>query len=75
MENLIINVLALAALAGAITQQVKSLEKKIDKLEKKQDKHNNLVSRLAVVENVASDAHNRLDKHEEHTLRYVSKSD
>ena len=36
---------------------------KLSHLEKKQDKHNNVLERLAKVENSCSSAHHRLDDH------------
>ncbi|WP_269477751.1 hypothetical protein [Hominibacterium faecale] len=36
---------------------------KINNLEKKQDKHNNLIERMAVVEQSVKSAHHRMDEH------------
>lgn len=46
-----VQIIALAFVAGGIIQQIKYLGKQITKLEKKQEKHNNLISRMAVAEN------------------------
>ena len=50
-----IQLIALAFVAGGIIQQIRYLGKQITKLEKKQQKHNNLISRMAVVENKVED--------------------
>lgn len=46
-----IQIIALSFVAGGIIQQIKYISKQIAKLEKKQEKHNNLISRMAVAEN------------------------
>ena len=45
-------------MAGGIIQQIKYLSKQIGKLEKKQEKHNNLIARMAVAENDITDIKN-----------------
>lgn len=48
-----------------------SLEAKVEELGKKQDKHNNLIERMACVENSAKSAHHRLDNIEEHCYENI----
>lgn len=43
---------------------VKFLNEKIDRLEKKQDKHNGLIERMVKAEQSTSSAHHRLDENE-----------
>ena len=57
-----IQLLALAFVAGGIIQQIKYLSKQLGKLEKKQDKHNQLVERMVVVEQSTKTAHKRIDE-------------
>jgi len=56
--QIVIQLLALAFVAGGIIQQIKYLSKQIGKLEKKQEKHNNLIARMAVAENDITDIKN-----------------
>ena len=48
--QLIIQLAILAFFAGTVIQRIKSISEKIDRLEKKQDKYNKLISRIFVVE-------------------------
>ena len=48
--QLIIQLAILAFFAGTVIQKIKSISDKIDRLEKKQDKYNKLISRIFVVE-------------------------
>ena len=48
--QLIIQLAILAFFAGTVIQKIKSISGKIDRLEKKQDKYNKLISRIFVVE-------------------------
>lgn len=50
-------------------------EEKINTLEKKQDKHNNVIERVAKVEASASSAHKRLDDGEDHFENLTNKID
>ncbi len=45
-----------------IDQNMKHTEEHIKRLEEKQDKHNNLIERMAIVEQSAKSAHHRLDE-------------
>ena len=53
--QLIIQLAILAFFAGTVIQKIKSISGKIDRLEKKQDKHNKLISRMFVVESKVED--------------------
>ena len=53
--QLIIQLAILAFFAGTVIQKIKSISGKIDRLEKKQDKYNKLISRMFVVENKVQD--------------------
>lgn len=48
-----------------IAFKIGKFEEKLNSLEKKQDKHNNLIERMAKVEASASSAHHRIDFLEE----------
>jgi predicted nucleic acid-binding Zn-ribbon protein len=45
----------LAFFAGTVIQKIKNLSDKLDKIEKKQDKYNKLISRMFVAENKIED--------------------
>jgi predicted PurR-regulated permease PerM len=53
--QLIIQLAILAFFAGTVIQKIKNLSDKLDKIEKKQDKYNKLISRMFVVENKIED--------------------
>ena len=53
--QLIIQLAILAFFAGTVIQKIKSISDKIDRLEKKQDKYNKLISRMSVVESKVED--------------------
>ena len=53
--QLIIQLAILAFFAGTVIQKIKNLSGKLDKIEKKQDKYNKLISRMFVVENKIED--------------------
>ena len=59
--NVIIYLLGLAVMWGSMQQEVKSLRRDIERLEGKMMKHNNIVERLAVVEQSTKSAHHRID--------------
>lgn len=46
-----------------VWQSSRLVNYRMEKLEQKMDKHNNLVERLALVEQSAKSAHRRLDEH------------
>ena len=48
-----------------IAFKIGRFEEKLNSLEKKQDKHNDLIERMVKVEDKASAAHHRIDKLEE----------
>lgn len=54
--QMVVYAASFGTLAGTITT-------KISNLEKKQDKHNNLIERMAVVEQSVKSAHHRMDEH------------
>lgn len=49
-----------------VAYKLGAFEEKLNTLEKKQDKHNNVIERTAKVEASATSAHKRLDDGEEH---------
>ena len=53
--QLIIQLAILAFFAGTVIQKIKNFSDKLDKIEKKQDKYNKLISRMFVVENKIED--------------------
>ena len=52
----------IAAIWGAQKQTILHIRETVDRLEKKQDKHNNLIERMAINERDIKSAHFRLDK-------------
>lgn len=63
-----------AILIAVITQalyiafKIGKFEEKLNELEKKQDRHNNLIERMVKVESQASSAHHRIDTIEDKLL-------
>lgn len=57
----IINVLSSGLFLGGIAVSIRFIEEQIKRLEDKQDKHNNLIERMAVVEESTKSAHHRID--------------
>jgi len=53
--QLIMQLAILAFFAGTVIQKIKNLSDKLDKIEKKQDKYNKLISRMFVAENKIED--------------------
>jgi len=53
--QLIIQLAILAFFSGTIIQTIKNFSDKLDKIEKKQDKYNKLISRMFVVEKKIED--------------------
>ena len=70
METIVIGLLSLIGTLGgswmAVRQSNKLVNYRIDRLEEKVTKHNNLVERMTIVEQSAKSAHHRIDelKHE-----------
>ncbi len=58
-----------------VAYKMGKFEEKIDTLEKKQDKHNNVIERVAKVEASAASAHKRLDDGEDHFENLTNKID
>lgn len=57
-----VQLILIGVFAGWIKASIAGLNKSIDRLEKKQDKHNSLIERMVVVEQATKSAHNRLDR-------------
>ena len=70
METIVIGLLSLIGTLGGswkgVRQSNKLVNYRIDRLEEKVTKHNNLVERMTIVEQSAKSAHHRIDelKHE-----------
>lgn len=62
MALIVINVLSAGIFLGGLAMSIKFIEAQIKRLEDKQDKHNNLIERMAKVEASASSAHHRIDE-------------
>lgn len=62
---IIINITSAGIFIGGLAMSIKFVEEQIKRLEDKQDKHNSLIERMAVVEQSAKSAHHRLDTLEE----------
>lgn len=58
---LTINLLTAGVFIGGLAMSIKFIEKQIGRLEEKQDRHNNLIERMVVVEQSCKSAHKRLD--------------
>lgn len=58
---LVINVLTAGVFIGGLAMAIKYIEKQIERLENKQDKHNNLIERMVRVEDSCKSMHHRLD--------------
>ena len=58
-------VASVATMAGYLKSSMCHLTEKIDRLEIKQDKHNNLIERMVIVEQSIKSAHKRLDERED----------
>ncbi len=56
-----INIISACIAIGSYTKSLKYIEEHIKRLEEKQDKHNNLIERMAVVEQSTKSAHHRID--------------
>ena len=61
---IVINVTSAGIFIGGLAVSNKFIEEQIKRLEKKQDKHNNLIERMAIVEQSVKSAHKRIDKWE-----------
>ena len=59
---IVINVASASIFIGGLAISIKFIEAQIKRLEEKQDKHNNLIERMAVVEQSTKSAHHRIDK-------------
>ncbi len=62
---IIINVSSAGIFIGGLACSIKFIEAQIKRLEIKQDKHNNLIERMAVVEQSTKSAHHRIDSMED----------
>lgn len=58
---LVINVMSAGIFIGGLAMAIKYIEKQIERLEQKQDKHNNLIERMVKVEDSCKSMHHRLD--------------
>ena len=66
METIVIGLLSLIGTLGGswmgVRQSNKLVNYRIDRLEEKVTKHNNLVERMTIVEQSAKSAHHRIDE-------------
>lgn len=58
---IIVNLVSIGIWVGSISSFKKHINYRLDKLEAKQDKHNNLIERMAIVEQSTKSAHRRID--------------
>ncbi len=65
----IINIISACIAIGNYTKSIKYIEEHINRLEEKQDKHNGLIERMAIVEQSTKSAHHRIDSIEEQYLK------
>lgn len=68
MLLVIINVVSAGVFIGGLAVSIKFIEQQIKRLEEKQDRHNNLIERMAAVEQSAKSAHHRINNIEEQYL-------
>ena len=61
---IVINVITAGVFIGGLAMSIKFIEKQIERLEEKQDKHNNLIERMVSVEASTKSAHHRIDNME-----------
>ena len=59
---LVLQIFSAGIFIGGLVFSLKYIEKQIGRLEEKQDKHNNLIERMAVVEQSNKSAHHRIDE-------------
>lgn len=62
---IVINVLLGGIYIGGLAMAIKFIEKQIERLEEKQDKHNSVIERTFFCEQSLKSEHKRLDDHEE----------
>lgn len=60
-----VNLITLGVIYGNMRTQIKYIERAIDRLEEKQDKHNGLIERMSIVENRLENAGIKINKNEE----------
>ena len=65
LENVLKELLMFAFAVGVFVNETRSLKKDIKRLEEKQDKHNSLIERMAIVEQSTKSAHHRIDEMKE----------
>lgn len=58
---ILVNVLSAGIFVGGLAMSIKYIEMQINRLEEKQDKHNSLIERMAIVEQSSKSAHHRID--------------
>ena len=63
---IIVQVLTGGVFVGGLAMAVKFIEKQIERLEAKQDKHNNLMERTFFCEQSLKSEHKRIDDHDEY---------
>jgi len=59
---IVINVMSAGIFVGGLAMAIKYIEKQINRLEEKQDKHNSLIERMALCEASVKSAHKRIDE-------------
>lgn len=59
---LVVNLISAGIFIGGLFFSIKFIEKQIKVLEEKQDKHNCLIERMAIVEQSDKAAHHRIDE-------------
>ena len=58
---LVVNLVSIGIWVGSKSSFKKHINYRLDKLEEKQDKHNNLIERMVAVEQSTKSAHHRID--------------
>lgn len=59
---IVVQCLTAGVFIGGLAMSIKFIEAQIKRLEEKQDKHNNLIERMGIVEQSTKSAHHRIDE-------------
>jgi len=63
--TIVVYLVSFTALFSRVVTSIKYIDEKIDRLEKKQDKHNSVIERMVVVEQGLKSVFHRIDSVEE----------
>ena len=75
IASIVLQAVLIGIFVGWIKTSIATMMKEIQRLEIKQDKHNNLIERMVVVEQKSESAHKRLDELKEDIKEDVKKEE